>query len=728
MSSLFRHVSRAAVAPRAARPAVRAALTVQQRFSAKLHLLRAQRTGASVRLFSSSVKDAEIEAEIELPPGMKPEEAAALGLQNEDVYRSSEPAEPMPVHAEHKKGNVEQHTFQTETSRILDIVTNSLYTDKEVFLRELVSNASDALEKARYQMANGSSLVEPELPLEIRIFADEENKTIIIQDTGIGMTADEMVNNLGTIARSGSRKFVEELDKAQASGGDVGSSIIGQFGVGFYSAFMVADKVEVYSKSAVKEGPAHYWCSNGTGSYELAEAEGVQRGTKIIMHLKEKTQNFAIKYKIEGIIRKYSNFVGFPIYLNQSQLLSVGALWLKDKSQVSEEQYSEFYRYLSGGYDEPTFRLHFSSDVPIAIKTLLYLPSRHSEKLGISRLEPGVSLYSRKVLIQAKSKDILPDWLRFVKGAVDSEDIPLNISRENMQESALMTRLNSALTRKIIRFLEEQARNDPEKYQTWLDEFGSFLKEGVCSDQKHKKDIAKLLRFQSSRSEREQTSLDEYISRMPPSQTAIYYLIAPNRASALASPYYEAFQKKNIEVLFGYMNIDDFVMQHLEKYNDRKIVSVSATEAQDIVDPEENMTAEQVQKNESLVDFFKEALSGRVLSVKTSTRLVSSPAIVVDHESSAVRRLMKMVHHSDTGADETHFSKQKLEINPNHPIMEKLVLIKDEQPELAKLVAEQIFDNALIAADIMDNPRTMLGRINQIIESSLQSAKSSDAN
>jgi len=659
------------------------------------------------RAFSTPVEDKDTSQ-----AAQNDKEAEMLDLESEGAPDADS---FIDVGTESQKGPTAKHSFQAETRKILDIVANSLYTDKEIFLRELISNASDALEKARYLQAK-NEIDEGTQPLEVKIYVNEKTNTITIQDTGIGMTKEELVSNLGTIARSGSRAFVE-ASKDQA--GDV-SNIIGQFGVGFYSVFMVSDKVEVYSLSGTKagKGQAHYWTSAGTGEFEISEADGVGRGTKIIIHLREDMKQFAIKHVIEGIVKKYSNFVGFPISINDQRVNTVQALWVMDKDKVTPEQHLEFYRYMANAYDTPFFTLHFRTDVPIDIKALFYFPERHMEKYGMGRSDPGVSLYCRKVLIQPKSKAILPDWLRFVKGVVDSEDLPLNISRENMQDSALISRMNNVLTKKIIKFLADMSKTDTAKYIQFYNEFANFIKEGVCSDFTHKADIAQLLRFDTSLGEKQLSSLDDYISRMPIEQKDIYYLCAPSRNFALSSPYFEHFDKEGIEVLFLYSNIDDFVMKNLDKYNKRQLVSIESANVKKKEDSKETKAEDPDQKanTEKLVNFFQETLKDKVMSVKATDRLSNSPAIVVDHESGAVRKMMKYV--DAAGANE--LAKQKLEINPKHPTLVNLLKVKDTKPELAKMIAEQIFDNALIAADILDNPRTMLARLNKILEASAQ--------
>lgn len=351
-----------------------------------------------------------------------------------------------------------RHEFQAETRQLLDIVTHSIYTDKDVFIRELISNASDALEKLRHLQSTGVALQDAELEPQITITTDEKAGTLTIADTGVGMSKDELIDNLGTIARSGSKAFLEQLKDGSSDGqsGDALSGIIGKFGVGFYSAFMVADKVEVFSQSALSNRQGFLWRSDGSGSYEIAEANDVTRGSRIVIHLKDSCKEFGTKAKVESIIRRYSNFVSFPIILDGDTVNTVQALWTKSENDVTDEEYTEFYKFIANAFDEPTYRLIFKADAPIELKTLFFIGSSHTEKFGYSRLEPGVSLYSRKVLIERNSPDILPDWMRFVRGVVDSEDLPLSLSREKMQDSRLIHKIRDVLTRRIIRFLERE--------------------------------------------------------------------------------------------------------------------------------------------------------------------------------------------------------------------------------------------------------------------------------
>lgn len=631
------------------------------------------------------------------------------------------------------RGTAQQHEFKSEVKQILDIMANSLYTDHEVFIRELISNASDALEKLRY-LRNAtagakSDTVTPTRDLAIRIHTNEAQKLLVIEDNGIGMTAEELQSHLGVIARSGSKAFMKDLE-SQGKGGKDTSNIIGQFGVGFYSVFMVADKIDVISQSSKldpatgKPYPAHLWSSDGNGTYQLTPIESTgETGTTLRIHLKDKFKEFATPHALTTVVQKYSNFVGFPIEINGEKLNSTGALWLESKDSVTPAQHEAFYRHLSHAYDTPTYTLHFHIDAPLSLHGLFYFPEKHMEKYGMGRMEMGASLYSRKVLIKSKSKDVLPEWLRFVKGVADSEDIPLNVSRENMQDSRLIAKISGILVKKILKFLEDEAKRDPKKYNTWFAEFGNFLKEGVCTEYRLAPDIARLLRFESSATKPGETiSLDDYISRMQPDQKGIFYLSTPNASFARSSPYFESFASKNVEVLFLYQNIDEFVMNSLQSYNKRSIISIEKADAttdsndKDASkdDKAKDKAAESVPETAELISFMKGVLGDKVSSITVTSRLVHSPAAIFDHESGAVRRLMKMV--DAQGTAQKSLSRQKLEINPTHPTMRQLLAYSRSQPAVAALIVDQLFDNCLIAADMLDQPRSMLDRINKIIE------------
>jgi len=427
-----------------------------------------------------------------------------------------------------------------------------------------------------------------DLPLEIRIVTDEANGTLTVSDTGVGMDRGEMVSHLGTIARSGSKAFMDEIKGGGGEGGDDPASrgIIGKFGVGFYSSFMVGDKVEVRSRCAYPDDEDTVplsWSSTGEGGYDIAPLDPTVRqgrGSSVIVHLKDDAAEYCDERRVETVLRKYSNFVDFPVYLNGTRINTVEAIWSMEPKGVSDDKHSSFYKFIAKAHDEPLDRLHYRADAPLEIKALLYIPSFHSEKYGMGRMEPGVSLYSRKVLIEAKSPDILPDWMRFVKGVVDSEDLPLSVSREKPQDTALIGKLKKALTRRFISHLTKMARKEPDRYKDeFYREYSFFLKEGVCQDFEFQDPLSKLLYFETSKTkDGEITSLEEYVGRMGPDQKEIYYLCAPTRDLAVESPYLEVFQKTGREVIFVYTAIDDFVMANLDKFEGRKLVTADKSD------------------------------------------------------------------------------------------------------------------------------------------------------
>jgi len=645
----------------------------------------------------------------------------------------------------------EQHEFKAETRKLLDIVTNSIYTDKEVFLRELISNSSDALEKLRYLQATNAVTTDG-APLEINIDTTED--TIVITDNGVGMSKEDLVGNLGTIARSGSKAFVENLK--ETGGGKDADSIIGQFGVGFYSSFMVSDWVSVESNCVSSGQPlGHVWKSDGTGAYTVKTAvaepasepapvaaitEGEEvtpasaakaplvHGSRITMKLKESCSEYADSNRLKGIIKKYSNFVAFPIKLNGEVINTVNAIWAQEKSSISEQQYDEFYKYISSGFDKSRFTLHFRADAPIEMKVLLFFPTMHTEKFGMGRMEPGVSLYSRKVLIENNSKDILPDWCRFIKGVVDSEDLPLSLSRENSQDSHLVRRIRDVLVRKIVRYLSDKMKNDRSAYEDFYKEFQFFIKEGICHEHSLQEQLGKLLMFESNLlPEGQQSSLDDYVGKCSPEQKELYYLVAPNRQTALQSPYLETFQKKGVEVLFLYHSIDDFVMNNLRSYNKRNLVSIETSNLnmpdsesdKEKEAEEDNATGDAMSQSDidTLCGWLKDTLgSDKIKDVKVTNRLSDSPCIVTDHESAALRRMMRMVDQVNAQRAQS-LPAQTLEINIKHPIMVTLAQARSDEGDiaLAKLVAEQLYDNALVAAGLIEDPREMLPRLTKIL-------------
>jgi len=610
----------------------------------------------------------------------------------------------------------EKHAFQAEIAQLLEIVVHSLYTDKEIFVRELISNAADATEKLKFLQTSGATIHQPDLPLKVSVTTDETAKTITFTDAGIGMTHGELIDNLGTIAHSGSKAFLEQL-KARAAAsegakeGGADANLIGQFGVGFYSAFMVAEKVTVFTRSYQAEEQGWIWTSDGKTGYEIEPAGDLERGTKIVLQLTD--TEFARGSRIEQIIKHYSNFVQFPIELNGNAVNTVQALWTKNRNEITDTEYEDFYKYVGHDATAPLYRLHFSADAPLSIRALLFVPEKNLELMTLSRGENEVNLYCRKILIQPKAKGLFPEWLRFLRGVVDSEDLPLNISRETMQDSALLRKLNDVLTKRVLKWLDEEAKADAEKYARFFAEHGHALKEGVATDWTNREAIAKLLRFESSFTEAgKSTSLTDYVSRMPEEQKEIYWLLAPSRESAEASPYYEVFREKKFEVLFLSDPRDEFVMDHLRDFDGKKLVGAEKSDLK--LDRESTGLSEDEAR--LLANFIKETLGDRVGEVRSSKRLVGSPAVVVDsdqHMTASMRRLMKAMNREGSMAPE---SKPDLEINPDHAMIGRLEKMRHTDAALAAEVAEQVFDNALVAAGLLEDPRAMLGRLNSLLE------------
>ncbi len=598
---------------------------------------------------------------------------------------------------------IEKHAFQAEIAQLLDIVIHSLYTDKEIFIRELISNAADATEKLRFLQTSGTDVFESDRPLTISVSTDDTGHTISVADSGIGMTRDELIENLGTIAHSGSKAFLQQIKENAGN-----PSLIGQFGVGFYSSFMVGTKVTVYTRSYQPEETGWIWSSDGVSSYDLEPGLDLPRGTKIVINLKESDREFSRAHRVESIIKRYSNFVAFPIELNGSAVNTIRAIWTRSKSELTASDYEEFYKFIGHDVGPPLYRFHFSADAPLAINALLFVPKNSMEKLGMPKTESEVHLYCRRILIQSKSKGLLPDWLRFLKGVVDSEDLPLNISRETMQDSALLQKLNKVLTGRFLKFLEEEAKADSDKYAAFFKEFGHFLKEGVVGDFTYREALAKLLRYETSQSE-SPTGIADYIARMPETQKDIYYVSGPTREACLASPYYEALKAKNYEVLFLFDPWDEFVMDHLREFEGKKLVP--AEKAEIAVEAGENKLDDTAAR--LLCNFIKESLGDKVGEVRVSKRLVDSPAAVVESEgmTSSMRRILKNLNR---GAESPF--KHDLEMNPNHPMLIGLDGCRKAKPEVSKQVAEQIYDNALIAAGLLEDPQSMLKRINALLE------------
>ena len=600
------------------------------------------------------------------------------------------------------------HTFQAEVRQLLDIVIHSLYTDKEIFVRELVSNASDALEKMRLKQLTEKDVFESERELGIEITTDEEAKTLTINDSGIGMSKDELVENLGTIAHSGTKAFLEKMKEQ----GDSNADVIGQFGVGFYSAFMAADHVDVHTHSWESGNEGHTWSSDGASGYSIADNPEATRGCSIVVHLKEDMEEFSKEDRIKAILEKYSNFVSFPIKLNGEHINKVEALWLKNKKDVSEDDYKEFYKFTAHAFDDPRYTMHFSADAPLAINALLFTPTENTEQFGMGQMEAGVALYCRKVLIDAKPDKLLPEWLRFVRGVIDSEDLPLNISRETMQDSALVQKLNGLITKRYLKFLEKEAKNNTEAYDDFYKKFSRFLKEGIATSYEHQQQLAGLLRFETSLQEPgELTNFAQYVDRAKDDQESIYYLTGVSRNAIESGPYLEAFKARGLEVCFFTEPVDQYVMEALPEFKGKKLVSADRGEIEldDVAMEGEELDSK---KRKKLIKFLEEELSDRIEKVESSGRLIDSPVAALTPKEAPNAQMSAMM--KAMGQD-MPVTKATLEINPRHTVIHGLYELIESDKDTASLVAQQLTDNALLAAGLLENPHQMAARMNELI-------------
>lgn len=619
----------------------------------------------------------------------------------------------------------EKYEFKAEVKQLLDILVHSLYTSREIFLRELISNASDALDKVRLEQRRGIEVCDPDLPFEIRIEFDEKNKIVRVIDTGIGMTKQEIIENIGTIAKSGSAEFIKQLKEHK----EEANNIIGKFGVGFYSVFMVAEKVTIKTKSSKPQEPPYCWISDGLGEYELYQLdEKLSRGTIIEIQLKEDAKEFADKYRLEHIIKKHSNFISFPIYIDKEKINTVPALWKEPKSAIKHEQYVEFYKFLTHDTEEPMDIIHNSVDVPIQFNSLLFIPKYNFDFFGITRQDYGLDLFVRKVLIQHKNKDLLPEHLSFIKGVVDSEDLPLNISRETLQENIIFTKIANTVTKNVYSYLLDKAKNEPEKYNEFWRVHGRIFKLGY-GDYSNQEKYLQLLRFNSSFNEDEKglTSLEDYVFRMKEGQNEIYYIHGESREAINLDPHLELFRKKGIEVLYFYDPIDEFIVSSLRKFKDYEFKSVDSADTKSIekikdLEIKEEKKFEELSKDDalifdSLLSKIKDILGDRVLEVKESKRLIDSAACLVnpgDSMTSSMKKILRMAN-KEVGID-----KKIFEINRDHKLTRNLLKIFKKNPNNEFIInaVEQLFEAALLQEGSLTDPHKLVNRINKILEES----------
>ena len=618
------------------------------------------------------------------------------------------------------------HGFQAEVKQLLQLMIHSLYSNKEIFLRELISNASDAADKLRFAALSDDALYEGDSQLKISVAYDKAARTITLRDNGIGMSREEVQDNIGTIARSGTREFFQSLTGDQAKD----SQLIGQFGVGFYSAFIVADRVTLFTRKAgTSPEQGVHWESAGDGEYTLENVERPQHGTEVVLHLKEGEDEFLDGWKLRSTIRKFSDHISIPIVMDkesygEEQEKEVGeetvnqgsALWTRNRDEISDEQYSEFYKHVSHDFQEPLARLHSRVEGSNEFTLLLYLPAHAPFDLWDREPRHGVKLYVRKVFIMEGSEKLMPRYLRFVRGVIDSDTLPLNVSREILQENAQLDKIRAGAVKKVLGLLEDLNKNEPEKYAAFWKEFGQAFKEGAIEDFKNRERIAKLLRFSSTHtdSETQDVTLDDYISRMKEGQEKIYYVTAETFAAARNSPHLEVFRKKGIEVLLLSDRIDEWLTSHLTDYEGKHLESVARGDLDlgKLGDEQEKAEEEKTAKEyEDVVERIKKTLDGKVQDVRVSHRLTESPACLVSEVYGMSRTMERILKSAGQHAPS---SKPILEINPDHALVQKLKAESD-QARFDDLTFV-LFDQSVLAeGGQLDDPGAFVRRLNKLL-------------
>ena len=622
-------------------------------------------------------------------------------------------------------------SFQTEVKQLLDLMIHSLYSNKEIFLRELISNASDAADKLRFEATTDDALFEGDSDLNVFIGIDKDARTITIRDNGIGMNRDEVIENIGTIARSGTKEFFSSLSGDQ----EKDAHLIGQFGVGFYSSFLVADKVTLTTRRAgLTREHGVLWESAGDGEYSLETVEKAERGTEIVLHLKEDAAEFLESFRLQSIIHKYADHIPFPIKMmgeapateegevstpEVETINQASALWTRPKSELTDEEYNNFYKHVGHDFEDPLAHIHQKLEGKYEYSLLLYLPKHAPFDLWQAEAKHGVKLYVRRVFIMEANEELLPRYLRFVRGVMDTNDLPLNVSREILQKSPAMEAMKKGATKRILGMLEEMAKEKPEDYTTFWGEFGNALKEGVIEDMANKDKIASLLRFASTESDEQSVTLADYVARMKEGQNTIYFITADSLAAAKGSPHLELFKKKGVEVLLMHDRIDEWVISHLPEFDGKKLQSIAKGEvdlsgiASDGKTAEEDAkeTEEKAKAAEPAVEKIKEALGDKVKDVRTTNRLVESPACLVADQfdlSGNMERILKQA------GQDIPSMKPILEINPEHPLVEKLV--KARKKELIEDLSSILFDQALLAEGALpDDPAGFVRKVNALL-------------
>jgi molecular chaperone HtpG len=612
----------------------------------------------------------------------------------------------------------ESLTFRAEVQQVLHILAHSLYTDREIFLRELISNASDALNRMQFEMLTNRDVRDPEAELAIRLSVDSEARTITISDSGTGMSRDELIEHLGTIAQSSARAFVQQTKEGNKASA---SEIIGQFGVGFYSVFMVADKVTVTSRSFRPEAEAATWEATGDATFTVAPGEREERGTTITLHLKEDAAEFANSWRLEQIVKKHSDFVAFPIYMEDRQINQQRALWRRAPREVDAEQYQNLYRQLTLDAEAPLLQIHLSTDAPVDLHSILFVPTKRERGLIERRVEGQIKLYSRKVLIKDDTKELLPNYFRFLEGVIDSEDLPLNVSRESVQGSPVMQRIKKTLTSRVHKELNELAEKDAEKFAAFWNEFGVFIKEGLATDYEHRNELLKLLRFHSTTQGDALTTLADYKSRIVEGQTEIYYVLASNLEAARNSPHLDPFTARNIEVLLFHDLMDGFMLSGLRDYEGMKLRNIDEADIELPGTVDERPTLVDEAQLSTLGERFAAVLGERVKTIRAAKALRDSPARLVADDDSMGRemdRIQQMLGRESTPRPRV------LELNPTHPLIAALAAraADDADDAVVAAAAEQLYDNALLLEGLHQNPAAMVPRILTLLEAAARKA------
>ena len=601
----------------------------------------------------------------------------------------------------------ETHAFQSDIARLLELLSHSLYQNREIALRELVSNASDALDKRRH-LGLTDEAVRAEGDLSVDIACDADAKTLTVGDNGIGMSREDLIENLGTIAKSGTLAFAEQAAKAGASSeGGKGAdpvSLIGQFGVGFYSAFMLADTVEVVTRKAGTDA-ALRWTSEGTGEFTIEEAERDRPGTDVILRLKddEEAGKFADEQFVRGVVRKYSTFIPYPVFVNGDTAGDQRPIWVEPKSQVTDEQYNEFYKHLSGYPMDPLWHLHLSFDSPLQVSSILYCPVSNMETMGFGKYEQGLSLCAKRVLVQDDCRKLLPEYLRFVSGLVDSDDLPLNVSREALQDSAVFGKIQKVLVKKTLDFLDDLSKEDADKYGRFYAQFGGILREGV-NDFANKDRVAKLLRFDTSHGD-EKTSLAEYVDRLKPEQEQIFYASGPSRDAVLAGPHASAITAAGCEVLVLTDPVDEFVLNGLGEFDGKPLVPADSEDA-DLPGGGDDADAPTTPANfSSLVGVFGDALGEKVTEVRASLRLKAGgpPAALVNPKGTPSSQMQRVMNAYDPSAP---LAPRIMELNAGHPLIDRLSQIagNEQNADFLKLTARELYRTAALADGLPVDP------------------------